>query len=157
MKKILLLLSLVVIAASPSFAAGSGWTDDYEAAKVRAKEENKPLLLFFTGSDWCPPCMKLHRDVFSKKAFKDYAKEKLILVELDFPKGNQSKKLKEQNQALQRAYAVTGLPSVLLVDSDGKRLGRTGYREGSPEDYVTHLKALLGDKEAADAPPAAKP
>lgn len=146
MKKIALFLSLLVITASQSFAAGSGWTDNYEAAKAQAKKENKVLLLNFTGSDWCGWCIKLHDEVFSKKAFKDYAKEKLILVELDFPRGRQSKKLQEQNKALQKEHAVTGYPSIILVDADGKKIAKTGYKEGGPEAYVTHLKALLGDK-----------
>ena len=97
-----LLRSLAVLAATVSFAFGSeGWMTNWEEAKAKAKAENKPILINLTGSDWCGWCIKLDKEVFSKKEFKDYAKENLVLVELDFPQGKrQSKKLQEQNEKL---------------------------------------------------------
>ena len=140
-----LVRSFVLLAATCSFAlAASGWEDDFEAAKVTAAKEKKPILLDFTGSDWCGWCIKLDKEVFSKKEFKDYAKENLILVSLDFPhEARQSKKLKEQNEALSKKYNVEGFPTIILVDAEGKKLGETGYQEGGPAKYVEHLKELL--------------
>ena len=140
-----LVRSFVLLAATCSFAlAASGWEDDFEAAKVTAAKEKKPILLDFTGSDWCGWCIKLDKEVFSKKEFKDYAKENLILVTLDFPhEAHQSKKLKEQNEALSKKYNVEGFPTIILVDAEGKKLAETGYQEGGPAKYVEHLKELL--------------
>ena len=128
---------------SLAFASG-GWDDNFEAAKTLAAKDKKPILLDFTGSDWCGWCIKLDKEVFSKKEFKDYAKDGLVLMTVDFPHEKyQSKKLKEQNEALGKKYGVDGYPTVVLVDAEGKVLGKTGYQEGGPAKYVEHLKELL--------------
>lgn len=130
--------------AAPSAKGTCKWETDMEVALKRAKDENKPLLLDFTGSDWCGWCIKLKDEVFDKPEFKEYAKDNLILVELDFPHGkSQSKKEKEQNQKLKQEHKVSGFPTVVLLDSDGKPVNRTGYQQGGPEKYVEHLKRLL--------------
>ncbi len=82
-QKILPLFCVVFLGLSVSAsAAGDGWMTDFEAAKVKAKAENKPMLLDFTGSDWCGWCIKLDKEVFGEAAFKDYAVAELVLVEL---------------------------------------------------------------------------
>ena len=136
-------ITLVSALSVASFAA-EGWQVDFEKAKEQALAEKKVILMDFTGSDWCGWCIKLDKEVFSKKEFKDYAKENLILVTLDFPhEARQSKKLKEQNEALSKKYNVEGFPTIILVDAEGKKLGETGYQEGGPAKYVEHLKELL--------------
>ncbi|MFU8847383.1 MAG: thioredoxin family protein [Opitutales bacterium] len=124
--------------------AESAWMTDLEAAKAIAKAENKPMLVDFTGSDWCMWCIRLDEEVFSKQAFKDFAKENLILVEIDFPrKKTQSDELKEKNQALAQKYGIRGFPTILILDAEGKVIERTGYRRGGPEKYVEHLQGIL--------------
>ena len=139
--------SLAVLAASASFAfAGTeGWVTDWEAAKTKAKAENKPILINLTGSDWCGWCIKLHKEVFDQKAFKDYAAANLVLMEADFPRKTQlSPELKKQNAQLKKDYLNEGYPTVLLLDAEGKKLSEDiGYREGGPEAYVKHLQELL--------------
>jgi thioredoxin-related protein len=83
--KMLALLSLALVTSTAAFAA-AGWDDDYEKALAQAKAEKKMVVLDFTGSDWCGWCIKLDKEVFSKKEFKDYAKDNLVLVEVDFRK-----------------------------------------------------------------------
>lgn len=143
-----LITTCMALVATASFAtAAQGWSDDFEAAKAKAKQENKVMLLDFTGSDWCGWCVKLDKEVFSKAAFKDFAREKLVLVEVDFPHNkNQSKKLKEQNEALAKQFGIRGYPSIVLLDSEGKPIGKTGYQAGGPEKYVEHLKSLIGNR-----------
>lgn len=137
-------LAATFLATCSLALAASGWDDDFAAAKVAAAKDKKVILLNFTGSDWCGWCIKLDDEVFSKKDFKNYAKENLILVTVDFPKGErQSKKLKEQNEALAKEYGANGYPTIVLVDSEGKKLATTGYQEGGAEKYVEHLKELL--------------
>jgi len=120
------------------------WETDMEVAKKRAKEENKKILVDFTGSDWCGWCIKLKKEVFDQPAFQEYAKKNLVMLELDFPRKKElPPKEKEQNEKLSGEYQVEGFPTILLINSKGKELGRTGYQEGGPEKYVEHLKELL--------------
>jgi protein disulfide-isomerase len=145
MKKLILTLMVSLAAVSFSMGAESLWMHDFEAAKAKAAKEGKPIFINFTGTDWCGWCIKLEKEVFSKKAFQDYAKENLVLVEVDFPKKKeQSAELKEQNKKLDKEYGVEGYPTLYLLDAQGKKLTEDiGYREGGPEAYVAHLKSLL--------------
>jgi thioredoxin-related protein len=145
MKKLLLTLLVSLTAVSLSMGAESLWMHDFEAAKAKAVKEGKPIFINFTGTDWCGWCIKLEKEVFTKKAFQDYAKENLVLVEVDFPKKKeQTAELKAQNKKLDKEYGVEGYPTLYLLDATGKKLTEDiGYREGGPEAYVEHLKSLL--------------
>lgn len=135
-----LLTSGLGLAAS----AEKGWMTDFEAARKKAAELERPILVDFTGSDWCGWCIKLDREVFSKKAFQTYADKNLVLFVADFPRSKkQSDEVKEQNQALAEKYRIQGFPTILLVDEDGKVLARTGYRPGGADAYVDHIGSLL--------------
>ena len=117
---------------------------DFEAAQSKAKAENKPMLLDFTGSDWCGWCIKLDEEVFDQAAFSQYAAAELVLVEIDFPRGKeQSDKLKAQNEALAQQYGVRGFPTILVLSSEGELIEKTGYRRGGAEAYVQHIKEIL--------------
>lgn len=138
------LAACLLVAGLTARAAGSGWTTDFEEAKKLAAEKGLPILADFSGSDWCGWCIKLDKEVFSEKAFKDYAKDSVILFLADFPRSKeQPEAVVKQNQALAKQYAVRGYPTVLLLDKSGAVLGRTGYRRGGAEAYVTHLKTLV--------------
>jgi protein disulfide-isomerase len=101
------------------------------------------VLLDFTGSDWCGWCMKLDREVFSKQKFKEYAKANLVLVEVDFPRAKyQSKKLKEQNEALSKQHNIQGYPTIIVLNFEGKKVGELGYMEGGPEAFIAALEKL---------------
>jgi len=153
MKKIW--LALILIATSGVAGAADLWTDDFAAAKEAAKAQNKHMLLNFTGSDWCGWCIRLHKEVFSKDAFKEYAKENLILVEIDFPRKKSLKsKIQEQNETLQRTFEIAGYPTIILLDPNGNLIGRTGYKAGGAEAYVAHLKSLIAPNAAKETAPA---
>ncbi len=131
-------------AAAPGAKDVFKWETDFELAKKRAKEENKSILIDFTGSDWCGWCIKLNKEVFSTPEFQEYAAKKLIMVELDFPRKKElPAKLKEQNEKLQEEYKINGFPSVILLNPRGKEVARTGYQEGGPAKYIEHVKELL--------------
>lgn len=143
MKIILRTIALFVTATTLACAGGDAWLTDFDKAKAEAKEKNRPILVDFTGSDWCGWCIKLNKEVFSKEAFKNYAKDNLVLLELDFPRKKKlSDELKKQNEKLSKKYKVKGFPTILLLDAEGKVLARTGYQKGGPDAYVTHLKSL---------------
>jgi protein disulfide-isomerase len=104
------------------------------------------MMLDFTGSDWCVWCQKLDKEIFSTDAFKNYAKEKLVLVKLDFPKQHEvAEALKKQNVGLAQKYAVQGLPTVILLSPAGAKLGQMGYMEGGPDAFLPELKKAIGD------------
>ncbi|MEM1083949.1 MAG: thioredoxin family protein [Verrucomicrobiota bacterium] len=134
-----------IFIATASLALAGDWGTDWEAAKERAKKEDKPILINFTGTDWCGWCIKLENEVFSKQAFKDYAKDNLVLMEVDFPrKKKQSAKVKEQNKKLDKEFGIEGYPTIFLLDAEGKKVSDDiGYRKGGPEAYVKYLKELI--------------
>lgn len=137
-------VTALCLTAAPIFAGGEGWTHDYEAAKTQAAEENKDLLLDFTGSDWCGWCIKLVDEVFSKDDFKAYAEKNLVLVEIDFPrdKSKLSDETKAQNNKLKEVFAIRGYPTIILTDNQGRPYAKTGYKRGGPEAYIAHLEEL---------------
>lgn len=149
-----LLKSAIILFASVSFtlAGGDGWPTDWEAAKAKSKAENKPILINLTGSDWCGWCIKVEKDVFSQKEFKDFAAEHLVLMEADFPrKKKQPAELEKQNKALEKKYLNEGYPTIWLLDSEGNKLSQEdlGEFKANAEDYVKHLKELLSKIKAA--------
>lgn len=144
MKKMLAVLTLLSLFALPAFAADSGWLEDFAAAKKAAKEANKPMLVDFTGSDWCRWCIRLKDEVFSQEAFKSYAKDNLVLFKADFPRrGQQSDAIKTQNRKLAEQFNVEGFPTIFLIDHNEKVIGRLGYQPGGPEKYVESIKKIL--------------
>jgi protein disulfide-isomerase len=144
LKKLALTVALLSIASSLTFAAPGEWREDYEEALAEAKEQNKHVLLVFTGSDWCGTCQFMDKNVYSKAAFTDYASENLVLVELDFPKKkSQSKKIKAQNEELRQKFDVDGYPTLVVLDADGEKVGELGPME-TPAELVKELKAITG-------------
>ena len=140
---ILIVLKLFCATANAS-SLDSLWLTNFEKALKIAKEKQKPLLVDFTGSDWCGWCIRLDKEVFSKDEFKSFAKENLVLVEIDFPrKNNQDSFLKKQNNRLKRKYEIRGFPTIVLLDFNGNLIDKTGYVKGGAESYVSHLKELL--------------
>ncbi len=135
-------LALAVLAA-PLAAAPEGWTTELPAAQEQARTGNKLVLINFTGSDWCPWCFRLRDEIFATKQFKDYAARNLVLVEADFPrKKPQSAALKQANQALQKKYGIRGYPTVIVLDSAGKKVGQLGYLQGGPAAFLAALDKL---------------
>ncbi|MFP6902160.1 MAG: thioredoxin family protein [Verrucomicrobiia bacterium] len=144
MKKVIVLTTL--FALSLGLTAGEGWLTNIEKAKELAKKEGKTVLVEFTGSDWCPPCKALKKNVFDSKEFKAYAKKNLVLVELDFPR-DKSKVTKDQaeyNREQAKAFVVRGYPTIILMDANGKELTKkVGYGRTSVEKYIASLKKAI--------------
>ena len=108
------------------------WRTDLPGALKQAQSENKRVLLDFTGSDWCPWCIKFDHDVLSTGRFAGYAQNRLMLVKVDFPRRTPLPgELKRANAALAKQFNVDGYPTYVLLDANGRELGRqVGYREG---------------------------
>jgi thioredoxin-related protein len=122
-------------------AADLNWGTDLPKAQAQAKTDKKMVLLDFTGSDWCPWCIKFDNEALDTDKFAQYAKSHLELVLADFPnKKPQGDALKAANAALKEKYKIEGFPTFVLLDADGKELGRqVGYAPGGPEAFIAEL------------------
>jgi thioredoxin-related protein len=143
MKKVVVVVFLFISLCTFS----QNWKNNIEEAKTEAKASNKNILLVFSGSDWCAPCIKLDRTIFQTEVFKAEAAQKWVLVKADFPKkkGNLlSAELTESNKKLAEKYNKEGnFPLVVLLDATGKVIGITGYKNVSPTEYVQLLNAMV--------------
>ncbi|MEL1240855.1 thioredoxin family protein [Flavobacterium flavipallidum] len=130
------------------------WHTDVKEAMAVGNKEHKPLLLFFTGSDWCGWCIRLQKEVLMTTEFKKWAKDKVVLVELDYPRAvPQTQAIKQQNFELQNAFGVQGYPTVWFATAqsqDGKvnfkGLGSTGYVAGGPVAWLEVANGILNQK-----------
>jgi protein disulfide-isomerase len=119
----------------------SNWITDYDQALAMAKAQNKKILLNFTGSDWSEESILLEKEVFSQKQFLDYAKPRYILVKIDFPRRTQLPAyLKSQNKEVSEAFKVRKLPTVVVLNPDGKRYRTSGYVQGGPQAFVYSIQ-----------------
>jgi rhodanese-related sulfurtransferase/thioredoxin-related protein len=127
------------------------WLTDLPSALVRAKAEGKSVLLFFHGSDWCPPCVEMQRQVFVSPEFAQYARRVLVLVDVDFPqKSTQSEELKRTNLALKARFnlsreASEGFPTIVLLNDAGETVFQeTGYTGGGAAEVLPKLQRHAG-------------
>jgi thiol:disulfide interchange protein len=134
------LLGLVIQARADE---GTQWLTSQPAALEQAKTQNKLVLMNFTGSDWCPYCKLLDKEVFATTEFKAYAATNLVLMEVDFPNHKeQPAELRRANTALVDRYGIEGFPTVLVLSGDGKTVGKLGYEPGGPKNFIKHLEEL---------------
>lgn len=128
------------------------WEPDFNNAKKIAKEKNELILLNFSGSDWCGPCIVLRKNYFESQAFTDMAKENLVLVNADFPRKQKNIGTAEQikrNEGLAEIYNNEGsFPLTLLLDADGKILKTWhGKPETTPEQWTAEIKVICDSKK----------
>ena len=122
------------------------WKESYVEATNKAKEENKSIILVFSGSDWCAPCIKLDKEIWQSDEFKAYANQNVVLYKADFPRKKENRlkdQLEQQNKELADRYNPKGyFPLVLVLDTNGNILGETGYQKTSPKAYITLLNSF---------------
>lgn len=126
--------------------ASQGWLNDINDAKSQAKEKQKPILLYISGSDWCVPCMKQSKAVYETDKFKEYAEKNLVLLKADFPRKKKNELPAEQvkkNEAIAAQYDPEGhFPVTLLLDADGKVLKKwEGYAFTDTDAFVKEISA----------------
>ncbi len=127
-------------------AVGATWLTDFGQAKALAAESNRLILVNFTGSDWCAPCMQLKKDVFTTVEFGTYAGENLVLLEVDFPRQTpQPEDLQRHNQQLAGAFDPPGFPTLVLLNSQGEEIARSvGYMPGGPAHFTRWVEEARG-------------
>ncbi len=126
------------------------WRTNWDDAKSEAEKENKKLILVFSGSDWCIPCIKLEKEVWENSTFNEYAKDNYVLFRADFPKRKKNKLdniTQKRNDMLAAEYNPKGyFPFVVIIDSQGNVRGLLGYEKKSPKDYITRINQFLIEK-----------
>lgn len=148
MKKIILLLSITlgILISAQAQKGHDDWLTDYDTAIKQAKKENKTVLMAFSGSDWCRPCIMLSKEVFEKDIFKKYAHENYVLLYVNFPRKSANKLSAGQqahNDRLAKKFNKEGdFPKVILIDKEGNIKGSLGYIAGGAENYIKKLKAI---------------
>ena len=124
-------------------AADLTWLTNIEKAQERAKTDKKAVLINFTGSDWCGFCKRLDKQVFATQEFADYAKDNRVLLKADFPRTTPlPEDLKQANSRLKSRYEVRGFPTLVMIDGDGRVLGKkVGYGGDSPTAVINEFKS----------------
>jgi len=132
--------------ADPSVAVSNGAPIDLNAAITRARTDNKIVLLDFTGSDWCPPCKELQKEVFSQPDFQAYAATNLIFLVVDFPTGfHLPPDTSATNDLLSQKFDIQGFPTLVALNGEGKQIWQhVGFMEGGPKALISALDAAKG-------------
>lgn len=145
MKKLLLTLLGICCGASLFAAVGGttpkGWYDDFAEAQKESQKTGRPILALFTGSDWCPHCVKLRNKFLNTPEFKAFAKDKVILFFADFPgKTKLPDGLRIQNEKLAKQYGIRGFPTTVIISPKGKEMGRI---VGCADYYMDGVKGIV--------------
>lgn len=139
-------LILAFTICSTSFLSAQSWVTDLDTAQQIALEQGKKIVLVFSGSDWCAPCMKLDQEILGTEEFRAYADNHYVMLKADFPrkKKNQlSSQQQKKNGLLAEQYNRQGFfPYVVILDHERKALGATGYKSVSPSHYIATLNAF---------------
>ena len=140
-------MKLLAIYLIMIFSASVSWLGDFNTAKTEAAQNHKLILINFSGSDWCGPCIRLRKEILESNTFENYASDHLVLVRADFPRQKKNQLPKDQvklNEALADQYNPDGkFPFTLLVDEHGKVL-RTwdGFPNETPDQFVSDINSV---------------
>ncbi len=131
----------------PVFLVAQNWESNYTNAILKAKNENKLVLLVFSGSDWCAPCIKLDREIWQSATFQEYAEGNYVLYKADFPRKKANKlsaRLTSDHKKLAERFNSKGFfPLVIVLDGNENVLGETGYQKLSANDYISYLNDFI--------------
>ncbi|RZJ54750.1 MAG: DUF255 domain-containing protein [Flavobacterium sp.] len=155
MKKIFL-IALFLVGAFATQAQELKWYTDVREAITVSNKENKPMLMFFTGSDWCGWCIRLQNEVLKTPEFTKWASQNVVLVELDYPRRTaQTPEIKSQNNELQQAFGIQGFPTIYFTSAESKDgkvnfkgLGQTGYVAGGPSAWLAVAEGIVHPKKS---------
>ena len=143
MQQLIYLFSISLLLSTPT----TTWFTHYPSAISQAKTEKKPVLMVFSGSDWCRPCIMMEKEVFETPVFQQYADSSLVLLKVDFPRKKKNLLSPEQqthNDALAAKYNSQGhFPSIVLLSTDGTVLAQTAYMKGGATSFIQYLETEL--------------
>ena len=140
------LLIVFILSLNTARLSAQDWRTDWDIAKVEAEQANKKLILVFSGSDWCIPCIKLEKEIWESLSFTQYAEQYYVLFRADFPKRKKNKlpeTIQKLNDRLASEYNSKGyFPLVVVLDTKGKVKGQLGYEKLTPEAYIALIEQL---------------
>jgi len=149
----LIITFFAILTFNAAFAQDSlskAWFLNIDSAKVEAQKSNKPIMIVFSGSDWCKPCMKLKSEILESETFLNFAKDSLVLVAADFPRLKTNKQNEAQvkhNEKLASKFNNDGsFPKVAIINADEKILGTLGYKAISPREYINLINSIINKK-----------
>ncbi|MDB5007866.1 MAG: thioredoxin family protein [Mucilaginibacter sp.] len=139
-------MKLLAISLMMIFSTGVTWLGNFDTAKTEAAQQHKLILINFSGSDWCGPCIRLRKEILESAAFENYAADHLVLVRADFPRQKKDQLSKEQtklNEALADKYNADGkFPYTVLVDDKGKVLYKwDGFPNETPDEFISQINS----------------
>lgn len=144
MKNKVLLLFIFFVAINSS---AQDWQTDFNESKSLASINNQKIILVFQGSDWCAPCIKLDKEIWSTQEFVTYAENNFVMLQADFPRRKKnalSPEQQEKNNQLAETYNNNGyFPFVVILDENGVVLGETGYIKTNPQSYIAHINSFI--------------
>lgn len=148
LKHLLLATTLVAVITTASTFAAAEAPRSLDQIIATATEKKKPILLEFTGSDWCPPCMMMDKKVFSTPEFQNFANSDLVYVKLEFlRKTKQDEATVKQNNELAQRFGIQGFPTMVLLSPDGKKLAeQVGAMSGGPADFIAWVQKNTAKK-----------
>lgn len=140
--------TLFVALVFPFLLSGNFWLTNMDQAKQEAQKEHKYIILNFSGSDWCGPCIRMHEEIFGSTVFKEYAEPNLVMVNADFPRKKKNQLSKDQqklNDTMADQYNPKGIfPYTLLLDQNGKVIKSwEGFYEEGPDSFTAEVKQLV--------------
>ena len=140
------LLIVFILSLNTARLSAQDWRTDWDIARVEAEQANKKLILVFSGSDWCIPCIKLEKEIWESSSFTQYAEQYYVLFRADFPKRKKNKlpeMIQKLNDRLASKYNSKGyFPLVVVLDAKGKFKGQLGYEKLTPEAYIALIEQL---------------
>ena len=140
------LLIVFILSLNTARLSAQDWRTDWDIARVEAEQANKKLILVFSGSDWCIPCIKLEKEIWESSSFTQYAEQYYVLFRADFPKRKKNKlpeMIQKLNDRLASKYNSKGyFPLVVVLDAKGKVKGQLGYEKVTPEAYIELIEQL---------------
>lgn len=143
MKSVLFSLLFLITSFSPQSTRELSWHTDLEKAQAEAISNQRKILMVFSGSDWCKPCIRLKQEVFESKEFKDFAKERWSLLNVDFPRSRKNRipqEIKEYRNSLAEKYNPKGyFPLLLILDEEGNIQRELSYKGGGPASFLSNL------------------
>ncbi len=127
------------------------WSEDYAQAVATAKAHKRPILVNFTGSDWCGYCIRMRQEIFDTGIFAAWANDRFVLLECDFPRSRSlPPEVVRQNEELADRYQIRGFPTILVLDDQGRVLASSGYQRGGAAAWIANLEQEL-DRGAAES------
>ena len=140
------LLIVFILSLNTARLSAQDWRTDWDIAKVEAEQANKKIILVFSGSDWCIPCIKLEKEIWESPSFTQYAEQYYVLFRADFPKRKKNKlseTIQKLNDRLASEYNSKGyFPLVVVLGAKGKVKGQLGYEKLTPEAYIALIEQL---------------